>query len=106
MKIKNLKTRCQLAKELGVKPFEIYNLFTAGKIREKDCVVMDNHKVFLRDKNVEMIKRLLKEKKGKNKQWVKHALEEGSRFHVISYDTNGRHCNIKNCEINKVPGAR
>lgn len=37
----------------------------------------------------------------KNKILVKHIIKEGSRFHVISYDTNGAHCNIKNCEINK-----
>lgn len=35
------------------------------------------------------------------KMWVKHILEEGGRFHVISYDTNGRHCNVENCEVNK-----
>ena len=34
-------------------------------------------------------------------EWVKHILGEGSRYHVISYDTNGRHCNVENCEINK-----
>lgn len=38
--------------------------------------------------------------KSKNK-WVKHILKEGSHYHVISYDTIGRHCNIDNCEINK-----
>ena len=40
-------------------------------------------------------------KKKSKKIWVKHILKEGSRFHVLSYDTNGVHCNSKNCEINK-----
>ena len=62
MKIKNLKTRCQLAKELGVKPFEIYNLFTAGKIKEVDCQRMAGGKVFLNERNIKKIKKLLKEK--------------------------------------------
>lgn len=40
-------------------------------------------------------------KSKKKIKWVKHILKEGSRWHVICYDTNGRHCNVKNCEINK-----
>lgn len=41
-------------------------------------------------------------------EYVKHIqFEEGSRFHVVSYDTNGCHCNVPNCEINKpIPKAR
>jgi len=31
---------------------------------------------------------------------VKHVLEEGSRYHVIHYNTTGRHCSTVNCEIN------
>ena len=31
---------------------------------------------------------------------VKHVREEGSRFHVIYYDTKGSHCSEPNCEIN------
>lgn len=30
----------------------------------------------------------------------KHVIEEGSRHHVISYDSKGRHCSEPNCEIN------
>ena len=60
--ISNLKTRCELAKELGVKTYEIYNLFTAGKIKEADCECMANGRVFLNKKNIETIKKLLKEK--------------------------------------------
>ena len=40
-------------------------------------------------------------KSKKKIKWVKHILKEGSRNHVIRYDTNGRHCNVINCEINK-----
>lgn len=41
------------------------------------------------------------ERKKLKKTWIKHIREEGSKFHVISYNTNGSHCNIENCEINK-----
>ena len=34
-------------------------------------------------------------------QWTKHIIEEGSRQHVLFYDTQGTHCSCKNCEINK-----
>ena len=34
-------------------------------------------------------------------KWVKHVIKEGSREHVLSYDTQGVHCSCKNCEINK-----
>jgi len=32
----------------------------------------------------------------------KHIVKEGSRQHVIRYDTQGKHCSEPNCEINKV----
>lgn len=41
------------------------------------------------------------ERKKLKKMWVKHILEEGSRYHVKWYDSKGVHCNIENCEINK-----
>lgn len=31
----------------------------------------------------------------------KHIVQEGARFHVISWDTEGSHCSNPNCEINK-----
>jgi len=31
----------------------------------------------------------------------KHIVCEGSRSHVISYDSHGVHCSNQNCEINK-----
>lgn len=31
----------------------------------------------------------------------KHITKEGSRFHVIYYDTFGPHCSEPNCEFNK-----
>ncbi len=37
-------------------------------------------------------------------KWVKHVHKEGSRFHALYYDTNGVHCNVENCEINKIKG--
>lgn len=30
----------------------------------------------------------------------KHIICEGARYHVISYDTLGRHCSEEKCEIN------
>lgn len=35
-----------------------------------------------------------------NKEIIEHIIEEGSRKHVISYDTHGMHCSEPNCEIN------
>ncbi len=32
---------------------------------------------------------------------VKHIIKEGSREHVISYNSEGRKCSEPNCEINK-----
>lgn len=40
-------------------------------------------------------------KKTTKTQWVKHVIKEGSRQHVLFYDTQGVHCSYKNCEINK-----
>jgi hypothetical protein len=37
--------------------------------------------------------------------YIKHVQCEGARFHVISYDTQGRHCSEPMCIINK-EGAR
>ena len=37
----------------------------------------------------------------KIKKLVKHILKEGSRYHVLSWDNHGTHCNEPNCEINK-----
>jgi hypothetical protein len=31
----------------------------------------------------------------------KHIVKEGSRHHVVWWDSNGRHCSEPNCEINK-----
>ena len=33
--------------------------------------------------------------------YIEHLICEGSRRHVIYYDSQGRHCKEKNCEINK-----
>ena len=35
------------------------------------------------------------------KVWGKHIIKEGSRVHVLHWDTNGVHCSEPNCEINK-----
>ena len=32
---------------------------------------------------------------------VKHISKEGSRYHILYYDSEGAHCSEKNCEINK-----
>jgi hypothetical protein len=40
------------------------------------------------------------------RKWVKHMVKEGSRSHVIHYDTNGMHCSEPDCEINKPEGRR
>lgn len=32
----------------------------------------------------------------------KHIVQDGARYHVISYDSkNGRVCSCKNCEVNR-----
>jgi len=31
----------------------------------------------------------------------KHIIKKGARYHVLSWDTNGRHCSEPNCEVNK-----
>ena len=40
-------------------------------------------------------------KKTEQKKRVKHIVKEGSREHVIYWDTQGAHCSEKNCEVNK-----
>ena len=35
------------------------------------------------------------------KEWCKHIIKEGSREHVVHYDSYGKHCSEPNCEINK-----
>lgn len=35
------------------------------------------------------------------KKYVKHIIKEGSREHVLSWDSNGRRCSCKDCEVNK-----
>ncbi len=35
------------------------------------------------------------------KRWVEHIIEEDSRFHIIWWDSLGRHCSEPDCEINK-----
>jgi len=44
----------------------------------------------------------IKEKKIK---WIKHIVGEGSRNHVLYYDTYGAHCKEPNCEYNKPQNA-
>ena len=34
-------------------------------------------------------------------KWVKHVFNEGSRNHVMWWDGKGRHCKVKNCEVNR-----
>ena len=36
-----------------------------------------------------------------NAEWIPHVIKEGSRRHVLFYNTQGIHCSEKNCEINK-----
>lgn len=37
----------------------------------------------------------------KEKAWKEHIHKEGSFRHVLSYDTEGRYCSEKDCEVNK-----
>jgi len=32
---------------------------------------------------------------------LKHITKEGARYHVLYWNTQGRHCSEKNCELNK-----
>jgi hypothetical protein len=32
---------------------------------------------------------------------LRHIYEDGAHFHVISWDTLGRHCSEPNCEVNE-----
>jgi hypothetical protein len=34
-------------------------------------------------------------------KWIPHIIKEGSREHVVCWDSNGRHCSEPNCEVNK-----
>lgn len=34
--------------------------------------------------------------------WVPHVHKDGARFHVLWWDSNGRHCSCRNCEINRL----
>ena len=34
-------------------------------------------------------------------EWVEHIVKEGSREHVLHWDSNGTHCSEPNCEVNK-----
>jgi len=38
-------------------------------------------------------------------KYEKHVIKEGSRAHVIYWDSNGSHCTCKACEINKPSGG-
>ncbi len=31
----------------------------------------------------------------------KHIFVEGARYHVLWWDSNGKHCSVPNCEINR-----
>ena len=31
---------------------------------------------------------------------VPHVIQEGARFHVLSYDSEGQHCSEPQCEVN------
>jgi len=35
--------------------------------------------------------------------WVPHVVKEGSREHVVHWDTNGAHCSEERCEVNRPP---
>lgn len=37
-------------------------------------------------------------------KYIRHVLHEGNRYHVLYYNSFGRHCNVSNCEINNPPG--
>jgi hypothetical protein len=59
-------------------------------------------KTFLKGQNIEVISGTPKPAA----KWTKHINCEGSRSHVVSYDTNGMHCNVLNCEVNKPASKR
>lgn len=40
------------------------------------------------------------EKKSSVCGFVKHVHCEGARFHVLSWDGDGRRCSVKNCVVN------
>ena len=35
------------------------------------------------------------------RKWVPHVHQDGARFHVLWWDSEGRHCSCRNCEINR-----
>ena len=45
----------------------------------------------------------MKRNKRTKQNVVEHVTKEGSRKHVIHWDTQGRHCSEPNCEINQEP---
>jgi len=44
---------------------------------------------------------MTKPKAQTRKVWVKHIIEEDSRFHVLYWDNKGTHCTEPRCEINR-----
>ena len=40
--------------------------------------------------------------KTKKQQYVDHVVEDGSRNHVLHWDTQGTHCSEPNCETNRI----
>lgn len=47
------------------------------------------------------MKRLSTSSKVKRPKIVPHIVKDGSREHVISWDTKGRHCSCAECEVNQ-----
>ena len=37
-----------------------------------------------------------------DKNYIKHVHCNGAKFHLLSWDSNGRHCSEKNCIVNKM----
>lgn len=38
---------------------------------------------------------------GKKRKWIKHIIKEGAHYHIVWWDSEGRHCSEPNCEINR-----
>lgn len=34
------------------------------------------------------------------KGWLRHTVKEGARYHVLWWDSQGRHCSEPDCEVN------
>jgi hypothetical protein len=34
-------------------------------------------------------------------EWARHIVKEGARYHVIWWNTHGRHCPEPRCEVNR-----